>query len=385
MTDHGRRVAAIAGLAALPFSKNLGKPERTAALEVVLGALEDAAIPVDDVDGIVRTTLESTTDVHVAFCLGIPDLRFFGEVGHGGGSGCALIGHAALAIEAGVADVVVVYRARNRSSGGRPWATAGMQVGGDMQWSVPFGVVRPVDQIAMLTRRYLHHYGLSTRHLGEVAVACRHHATFNPGAQMRQPISLDDHAASRPISEPLRLLDCCLESDGAVAFVLTTLERARSCPHPPVVVRGYSQGVGPEHVVMTSYHSEDPLRTPAEFAARSLWARCGLGPGDIQCAQLYDAFTTLVLMSLEAYGFCGPGESGAFVEGGALQWPNGRLPVNTSGGSLSEAYVHGFNLLAEGVRQVRGTSTCQVRGLENCLVTSGNGVPTSAVVLGVDR
>jgi len=383
--SHAGRTAAIAGMGALPFSKNLGKPERTAALEVILAALADAGMTPDDVDGMVRTTMESTTDAHIAFCLGIPDLRFFGEVGHGGGSGCALFGHAALAIEAGVADTIVVYRARNRSTGGRPWARAGMEVGGDSQWSVPFGVVRPVDQIAILARRYLHEFGASTRHFGEVAVACRSHASRNPGAQMREPITLEDHAKAPPISEPLRLLDCCLESDGAIAFVMTTLERARSALHPPAVVRGYSQGIGPEHVVMTSYHSENPLHSTASFAGRSLYERSDVGPKDIQCAQLYDAFSPLVLMSLEAYGFCGPGEGAAFAEGGALQWPDGRLPVNTSGGSLSEAYVHGFNLIAEGVRQVRGTSTAQVAGLENCLVTSGNGVPTSAIILGIDR
>ena len=379
------RQAAIAGMGLLPFSKNLGRPERTAALEVILQALAEAGIGADDVDGVVRTTMESTTDAHIAFCLGIPDLRFFGEVGHGGGSGCALVGHAALAVEAGVADVVVVYRARNRSTGGRPWAQAGNQVGGDAQWSVPFGVVRPVDQIAMLARRYMHECGITTRHFGEVAVACRSHAARNPGAQMRDPITLQDHAAARPVSEPLRLFDCCLESDGAVAFVITTLERARGGTGPTVLIRAHAQGIGPEHVVMTSYHSENPLQSTATFAARNLYRHSTVGPKDIQCAQLYDAFSPLVLMSLEAYGFCGPGEGGAFAEDGALQWPDGRLPVNTSGGSLSEAYVHGFNLIAEGVRQVRGISTAQVAGLEHCLVSSGSGVPTSALILGADR
>jgi acetyl-CoA acetyltransferase len=381
------RQAAIAGIGALPFSRNLGKPEQTAALEAILLALDDAGMSPDEVDGIMRTSIESTTDVHIAFCLGIPDLRFFGEVGHGGGSGCALVGHAAMAVELGVADVVVVYRARNRSSGGRPWAQMGAQpeIGGDSQWSMPFGIVRPVDQIALLARRYMHDYPITERHFGEVAVAARFHASRNPAAQMRDPITLDDHASSRPVSEPLRLLDCCLESDGALAFVITTLERARSAPHSPAVVRSYAQGTGPEHVVMTSYHSEAPLRSTAVYAARSLYARCPVTPADIQCAQLYDAFSPLVLMSLEAYGFCAEGEGGSFAEGGALQWPEGRLPVNTSGGSLSEAYVHGFNLIAEGVRQVRGTSTSQVAGLEHCLVTSGNGVPTSALILGADR
>ena len=378
------RSAAIAGMGMLPFSRNLGRPERTAALEVILAALDEAGMTPDDVDGMVRTTIETTTDAHIAFCLGVPDLRFFCEVGHGGGSGCGMIGHAALAVESGLAECVVVYRARNRSTGGRPWAQAGMQVGGDMQWSIPFGVVRPVDQIAVLARRYMHEFGVTTRHFGEVAVACRAHAARNPGAQMREPITLEDHAGSRPISEPLRLLDCCLESDGAVAFVITTLERARSTPTAPVVIRGYAQGTGPEHVLMTSYHSENPVQSTAVYCGRTLYERSDITPADIQAAQLYDAFSPLVVMSLEAYGFCGPGEGGAYTEDGALQL-GGRLPVNTSGGSLSEAYVHGFNLIAEGVRQVRGTSTAQVDGLEHCLVTSGNGVPTSAVIVGVDR
>lgn len=378
------RTAAIAGMGLLPFSKNLGRPERTAALEVILAALAEAGIDPGDVDGMVRTTIETTSDAHIAFCLGIPDLRFFCEVNHGGGSGCALIGHAALAVQSGLADCVVVYRARNRSTGGRPWARAGMEVGGDMQWSIPFGVVRPVDQIAVLARRYMHEFGITTRDFGEVAVACRTHAARNPAAQMREPITLDDHAASRPISEPLRLLDCCLESDGAVAFVVTTLERARSAPTAPAVIRAYAQGTGPEHVLMTSYHSENPVQSTAVYCGRTLYRRSEVGPADIQAAQLYDAFSPLVLMSLEAYGFCAAGEAGDFARDGALQL-GGRLPVNTSGGSLSEAYVHGFNLLAEGVRQVRGTSTAQVDGLEHCLVTSGNGVPTSAVIVGVDR
>ena len=169
------RTAAIAGMGLLPFSKNLGMPERTAALTVILDALRDAGLTADDVDGMVRTTMESTTDSHIALCLGIPDLRFFAEVGHGGGSGCGLMGHAALAVETGLAECVVVYRARNRSTGGRPWARAGAGIPGEQQFAIPFGVIRPVDQIAMLARRYMHDYGVTTRHFGEVAVACRDH------------------------------------------------------------------------------------------------------------------------------------------------------------------------------------------------------------------
>ena len=142
-----------------------------------------------------------------------------------------------------------------------------------------------------------------------------------------------------------------------------------------------AQGTGPEHVVMANYHKPRFLETPSLYAARELWARAGVRPADIDCAQFYDAFTPLVTFSLEEYGFCKAGEGGAFGEGGRLEWPDGALPCNTSGGGLSEAYVHGFNLILEGVRQIRGASTCQVPDAQLCLVTSGGGVPTSAAIL----
>jgi acetyl-CoA acetyltransferase len=334
-----------------------------------------------EVDGLVRFDLETTTEVEIARNLGIENVRFFSEIAYGGGAGCGTVAHAAMAIATGQASVVVCWRARNRGSGGRPWAATGAGVPGDYQFTAPYGLVRPVDQIAMLARRHMHEFGTEIEHFGAVAVAARKHAARNPKALMREPMTLEDHRESRLISEPLRKFDCCLETDGGLAVVVVSAERARDLRQPPAFVLAASQGMGPEHVVMTDYHGPNFLQTPSTWAARDLFAAAGVGPADVDCAQFYDAFTPLVLLSLEEYGFCKPGESGPLAASGALEWPNGSLPSNTSGGGLSEAYVHGFNLILEGVRQVRGTSTSQVEGAELSLVTSGAGVPTSALLL----
>jgi acetyl-CoA acetyltransferase len=373
--------AAIAGIGQTEFAKNIGRSERAIALEAIAAALADAGVAPGAVDGLVRFDMESTSEVEVARNFGIENLRFFAEVGYGGGGGCATLALAAMAVESGRADTVVCWRARNRGSGGRPWAGTRMEVSGDPQFYIPFGLVRPVDQIALLAARHMHEYGTTSEQFGAVAVACRKHAARNPHAMMRESIALADHQASRFVSEPLRKLDCCLETDGALAVVVTSAERARDLRQPPVSILAAVQGSGPEHVVMANYHKPRFLETPSLYAARELWARAGVRPRDVDCAQFYDAFTPLVTLSLEEYGFCKPGEGGPFSERGRLEWPDGELPCNTSGGGLSEAYVHGFNLILEGVRQIRGSSTSQVEGAELCLVTSGGGVPTSAALL----
>jgi len=376
-----KNAAAIVGVGQTEFAKNIGRPERTVALEAICAALEDAGIHPREVDGLVRFDIETTSEVEIARNLGIEDLRFFGEIGYGGGAGCATVAHAAMAIAQGRASVVVCWRARNRGSGGRPWAATGTGVGGDFQFSAPYGLVRPVDQIAMLARRHMHEHGSTSEQFGAVAVACRSHAVRNPAACMREPITLEDHQSSRWISEPLRKLDCCLETDGALAVVVVSAERARDLRQPPALILAAAQGMGPQHVVMTDYHGPTLLETPSLHAARSLFAAAGVTPQEVDVAQFYDAFTPLVVFSLEEYGFCEAGQGGPFAASGALQWPDGSLPTNTSGGGLSEAYVHGFNLIIEGVRQIRGTSTSQVAGAELSLVTSGAGVPTSALIL----
>jgi acetyl-CoA acetyltransferase len=192
-------------------------------------------------------------------------------------------------------------------------------------------------------------------------------------------LTREQYMDARWISEPLCLFDNCLETDGALAIVITSAERARDLPHPPVYVHSFAQSIPQQHQVMTNYFCEDPLLGPSWACARLLWERSDLGPADVPVAQLYDAFSPLVPLSLEGYGFCARGEGGEFTNDGALEL-GGRLPTNTSGGGMSEAYVHGFNLVLEGVRQCRGTSTAQVEDAQSCLVTSGEGVPTSAVL-----
>jgi acetyl-CoA acetyltransferase len=186
--------------------------------------------------------------------------------------------------------------------------------------------------------------------------------------------------AARWISEPLCLFDNCLETDGALACVVVSAERARDCPHPPAYVHAFGQGIPSQSHTMVNYWCEDPLKGPAWTCAEQLYRNSDIRAKDIRVAQLYDAFTPLILLSLEGYGFCKRGEGAAFTEGGALE-PGGRLPINTSGGGLSEAYVHGFNLINEGVRQIRGGSVNQVNDADSCLVTAGEGVPTSALIL----
>ena len=216
-------------------------------------------------------------------------------------------------------------------------------------------------------------------------MAARRHAATNPAAWFHgRPITLDDHQASRMISEPLRLLDCCQETDGAQALVVVSTERARALRRPPAVVVGAAQGSARDQQMMTSYYRED-LTTIPELAivARRLWAMSGLTPDDIQVAMLYDHFTPSVLMQLEELGFCGRGEAKEFVRDGHIEL-GGRLPVNTHGGLLGEAYLHGMNGIAEAVRQVRGNACNQVDGVDHALVTSAWGIPTSGLILGSD-
>ena len=378
-----RDAAAIVGIGQTEFAKEIDRPEPQLAAEAVWAALQDAAIDPAEVDGLSSFTMESTDEVTLAKTLGFGDITYFSQVGYGGGAGCATIGHAAMAIATGQADVVVAWRSRKRGArASRPWAVAPSRLPIQAQWTRPFGLLRPVDEVAMLARRYAYEYGAQREHLAEVAMAVRAHANRNPAALMyEKTMSLDDYMSARFISEPLCLFDNCLETDGALAAVLVSAERARDCPHPPAVVHAFGQGLHRQHESMVNYYCDDPLTGPAWAAAEKLWAQSELGPDDIQVAQIYDAFTPLILLSLEGYGFCKRGEAPDFVADGNLRWGSGSLPTNTSGGGLSEAYVHGFNLITEGVRQLRGTSTCQVDGAETCLVTSGEGVPTSAIIL----
>ena len=374
---------AIVGIGQTAFAKILPQSETHLACEAIKNALDDAGIEPSEVDGLASFTMEGAVEVEVARNLGFDDITFFSQVGYGGGAGCATVGHAAMAVATGQCNVAVAWRARKRGAATtRPWAQVGDRIPGHPAWTRPWGLVRPVDEIAMLTRRYMHEYGGTRDHLANVALAARKHANRNPAAVMyEKTMTREQYMEARWISEPLCLFDNCLETDGAVAAVIVPAERARDHPHPVVLLHAYAQGLNAQHETMTNYHRDDPLAGPAWAAQKLLWRNADLGPADVKVAQIYDAFSALIPLSLEGYGFCKRGEGGDFTNDGNIEWPDGALPVNTSGAGMSEAYVHGFNLIAEGVRQIRGTSTSQVAGADTCLVTSGEGVPTSALLL----
>ncbi|MEV7502032.1 lipid-transfer protein [Streptomyces sp. NPDC093018] len=375
--------AAVVGIGATEFSKDSGRSELRLAVEAVRAALDDAGLTPADVDGLVTFTMDTSPEITVAQACGMGELSFFSRVHYGGGAACATVQQAALAVAAGVAEVVVCYRAFNERSGRR--FGAGVQhrepsaEGAALGWVLPFGLLTPASWAAMAAQRYLHTYGLTPDAFGHVAVTGRAHAATNPAAYFHgRPITLAEHAASRWIVEPLRLLDCCQETDGGQALVVTSLERARDLPRPPAVIAAAAQGAGRAQEQMTSFYRDELTGLPEMGAvARQLWRTSGLAPADIDVGILYDHFTPFVLMQLEEFGFCARGEAADFTAGR-------RLPLNTHGGQLGEAYLHGMNGIAEAVRQLRGTAVNQVPGAARTLVTAGTGVPTSGLVLAAD-
>ncbi|GAC48004.1 lipid-transfer protein [Gordonia aichiensis] len=381
--------AAIAGIGATEFSKNSGRSELRLAAEAVQSALADAGLTASDVDGLVSFTMDTNAEIAVARAVGIPELTYFSRIHYGGGAACSTVQQAAMAVATGVADVVVAYRAFNERSGLRfgqvnsAVANQENSSGTDNAFSYPHGLSTPAAFVAMVAQRYLHEYGATSEDFGRIAVVDRKHAATNPAAFFHgKPITLADHQQSRYIAEPLHLLDCCQESDGGVAIVVVSAERARDLRQRPAVISAAASGSGVDQFIMTSYYRDELAALPEMgVVGRQLWEQSGLAPGDMDAAILYDHFTPYTLLQLEELGFCGRGEAKDFVrEPGALE-VGGRLPLNTHGGQLGEAYIHGMNGIAEAVRQLRGTSVNQVPGAQRVVVTAGTGVPTSGLVL----
>ncbi|NIB41034.1 lipid-transfer protein [Pseudomaricurvus alkylphenolicus] len=383
--------AAIVGIGATEFSKDSGRSEMQLAVECVTMALADAGIDPSEVDGLCTYTMDHNPEIEVHRLIGAKELTFFSRVHYGGGAACAPIHQAAMAIATGIADVVVCYRAMNERSNYR--FGTGMQdtlpdptfETAHYGWYIPHGLISPASWVAMSARRYMHETGATSEDFGRVSVASRDFAATNPAAFFYdKPITLEEHQNSRWIVDPLRLLDCCQESDGGVAIVLTSPERARDLKQKPVIVRGAAQGACDDQQMMTSYYRKEMSRLPEMgLVAKQLYQQSGITPEDIQTAVIYDHFTPFVLPQLEEFGFCDRGEAKDFVRDGHHA-RGGRLPINTHGGQLGEAYIHGLNGVAEAVRQVRGTSVNQVNNVEHALVTAGTGVPTSGLILGVD-
>jgi acetyl-CoA acetyltransferase len=396
------RKATVVGIGETAYTKRGAATEREyqLACRAILAALTDAGIAPAEVDGLAPFADERSSPWTLASDLGLRQLRFAATTAMpGGGGACGAMLEAVLAVESGQAEVVVVYRSlcqgqfarigRTEPSGSESSPTVvetALETDALQAFTAPFGILGPSVMFALPMRRHMEVYGTSSEQLGHVAVTQRAHASRNPRAIMgARPLSLADHQASRMVADPYRLFDCCLETDGACAVVVTTAERASDARERPVAVLATAEGTDGAQLGGTAGNAGSTARGYASGGgsgvARRLFGRAGVSPGDVDVAQLYDNFSGQVLLGLEDFGFCAPGESGPLAQSGALAWPDGALPTNTAGGNLSEAYMQGLNHVIEGVRQLRGESTNQVADAELCLVTSSPGIPSSAILL----
>lgn len=383
--------ASIVGIGETEYFKQgtvTDRSEFELACEAITNAVEDAGVEFERIDGFSSFADDRNQSARIAETLGIPEVNFSNMVWGGGGcGGSAAVQNAAMAVHSGAAEYVVVYRSLCQGQFHRfGQAQERTKARGDQAFSSPFGLQTPPQMYALQVKRYMHEYDVSAEQLGHVALTSRAHANRNPRAVMHdREMTMEEYKNSRMITEPLRLYDCCLESDGACAAVVTSTENARKLEHPPVRILSAAQGGGPGwgSGPMASHNMplENYTTANATRVADRLFGDAGIEPEDIDVAQLYENFTGMVLMTAEDYGLADRGEGGElFAEGRAL--PGGELPINTSGGNLSEAYIHGFNLVAEAVRQIRGTSTSQVEDAEYSLVASGPSVtPHSGLIL----
>lgn len=358
---------AIVGVGETDYSRASGRTELTLSLQAIRTALDDAGIEPGEVDGLMKWWVDTSTEAEVAANLGIRDLAWWGEINQAGNVGAPLVAHAAAAIHAGLANVVVVYRGVNGRSGrryGRGDVTGQGGRGGGA-FTEPHGLLTPQHGLAMVARRRMHETGITSRHFGMQAVAQRRHANRNPRATFYdRTLSLEEHQESRLIVDPFHLFDCCLETDGGGALVLASADRARELRKPAVLIRAAAQA-GPG------------AGSPAVRGAKRLFDMAGIGRGDIDVIQIYDHFGPFVLFALEDYGFVD--DAGRLVEEGGTDFDSCRLPVNTSGGHLSEAYLQGINHLIEATRQARGESTAQVPNVRFSFCDTGIG--TGSVIL----
>lgn len=375
---------AIAGVGETPYTKNSGTPVLNLAVEACRKAAEDAGIDVRDIDGIISYNFnDSAPAIGVATALGIPQAGYAVDFAGGGNAANLITLAATAAIEAGLAKNVLCFRAMNGRSGFRLGGGREFQARGITQYTAPFGWITYPQAMAMWCRRHMIKYGTTAEQLGEVAISSRANAELNPRAMLRTPMTMDDYLASRFIVEPFRLYDICLESDGACAVLVTSAERAQDMRKPPVYIMGGAYGGGPNQGedLFDAIRWPEHARNYAAYIADDLWKSAGVGPEDVDVAEIYDCFTYSVLMQLEGFGFCKEGEGGPFVASGAIR-RDGALPVNTHGGLLSEAYIHGFNHVLEAVRQLRGEAgPLQVKDAEIALTTAGAMTCGSAMVL----
>jgi acetyl-CoA acetyltransferase len=374
-----RHKTAIVGIGQTEFSRDSGRSEWQLAQEAILAALADAGLEARDVDGLVRYSYDNVTPAMVVRGLGMTDVRWFSDIPFGGTAQCGVLAQAAAAIHAGIAKTVVVWRALNERSGvrygraERHIAADGdrVQAAGDKtpsgQFAGPYGLHVPGQSMALWAQRYAWEAGLDSDRfaevLGTIAVQQRRYANANPLAMMRdRPLDMEGYLAGRMISQPLRLFDYCLESDGAAALVITGAETARALRDDPVYLLAAHQSLFPHSEPITVY-AHDLMMHSGPGNVAKLFEDAGVAREDLSFAQFYDATSFMVLSDLETYGIAAPGRGWLHVleQGIGL---DASLPVNTHGGHLSEGYIHGLNHITEAVRQLRGTASNAVRGAQ---------------------
>lgn len=368
----------IVGAGQTEFSKHAGRTETQLAAEAIRAALADAGLTPADVDGLVSYTIDPVEETELTRAIGFSELHWSSRVPYGGGGSQGVVHHAAVAVASGAADVVVAYRACRARSGQRfgraqvaQTPTTAHSGTTAHQWCMPYGVLTPASWMALNGMRYMHTYGVTSEDFGRAVVQLRAYAATNPNAHFYgRPITLEDHQASRWVAEPvLHLFDCCQETDGAVALIITSADRAADFEQPVTILSAGQAAVFEEEIATNHYRPDLARMDGAEAMGRRILDHAGISRDEIDVAMIYDAFTPVLLMQLEGLGFCGPGEAAGFIADGNLA-PTGSLPTNTNGGLIGEGYIHGLNLTLEAVRQCRGTAVNQIPGARTALVSA---------------
>jgi len=387
-------LAAIAGIGWTDYTRNSGRTVEALALEACNNAIADAGLEPSQVDGITSFSLgDSVPSSVISTDLGLARLNHYADFAAGGFMACGIVLEAAMAVATGQADYVLAYRALNGASGQRYGGASfskllsdfGVHTDAEQQFLDTAGITMPAQEFALLCRRHMHRYGTTNDDLGAIAVAQRQWALDNPRAQMRhKSMALEDYHRSPWVAEPFHVVDCCLQSDGACALLITSPERARDLAKQPVKILSGFTSAGPRNRgSMWGNFAPDTTVTYAEVHADRLFSKAGISRHDLDFAEIYDCFTYSVIGQMEGFGLIEKGGAGDFFRSGAGS-RGGRLPINTHGGLLSEAYIHGLNSVVEAVSQLRGEAGArQVEGARLGLVTAGGATATgSALILG---
>lgn len=379
---------AIVGVGFTTFSRHSGRHASALAAEACLKALADAGMSVREVDGITASTYGQlgTSGMDIVQSLGIPDVRWHVDPGglHPAAIGTLLL--AADGVQAKSCQVALMYkvitRATVQTQSPRSQTRVAERAPGANQFRVPYDNGAAAANLAMWARRHMHVYGTKNEHFGWVGINGRRHAARNERACFREPITMEDYFNSRMIADPFRLLDCDPAVDGAIAFVIASPQRARDCPRRPVWLAGWSFGVGPRP---DWENWPDMPNQASSYVGKPMWERAGVGPKDVDVAEIYDGFSFLTIKWLEDLGFCAPGEGGPFLEGGTRTDLDGELPLNTHGGNLSEGRVHGAGFILEAVQQLRSEAgPRQVKDAKVSVVTNGGGPTAGGAVLATE-